>query len=175
MEVYFPSNLFLQAKKSWTTLVTNLFTLSWMKTVRRWMKRSISKHCLTIPFLSYFIKGTNGHHTDHHSSKSISNYPSLYKDYKCKMLGHLSEILKFLWNGTYSLTSNFCSPRELHGVNFKSDSTQTFPDTYSNQRYAIFMCEKHLYCLMIPQLNVVFLGLPDYKVPEKCPVIARSN
>ena len=52
----------------------------------------------------------------------------------------------------------------MDGVNFKSDFTQTFPDTYSNQRYAIFMCEKHLYCLMIPQLNVVFLGLPDYKV-----------
>ena len=26
------------------------------------------------------------------------------------------------------------------------------------------MCEKPLWYLMIPQTNVVFLGLPDYKV-----------
>ena len=67
--------------------------------------------------------------------------PFIYN--KCKMLGHLSEILNFIWNGTFSHTSNFCSPRELHGFNFKSVSTQTFPDTYSNQQYAIFICKKH--------------------------------
>ena len=74
------------------------------------------------------------------------------------MLSHLSEILKFV---KWLIFTNTLS---MDGVNFKSDFTQTFPDTYSNQRYAIFMCEKHLHCLMIPQLNVVFLGLPDYKV-----------
>ena len=85
-----------------------------------------------------------------------------YGIYKCKMLGH--EILKCLWNGTFSLTSIFCSSRELQEDNFKSDSTQTFPDTYSNQQYAIFRCKNHQHRLMIPQTNILFLGLPDYKV-----------
>ena len=74
------------------------------------------------------------------------------------MLSHLSEILKFVkWR-------IFTHTLSMDGVNFKSDFTQTFPDTLSNQQYAIFMCEKPLWYLMIPQTNVVFLGLPDYKV-----------
>ena len=61
------------------------------------------------------------------------------------------------------------SDGELDRVNFKSDFIQTFPDTYSNQQYAKCMCEKHLQRLTIPQMNVVFLGLPDYKVLDLTP------
>ena len=49
-------------------------------------------------------------------------------------------------------------------VNLKSDLTQTFPDTYSNEEYGIFIWVQHLHRLMKRQRKVFLKSQLFYKV-----------
>ena len=59
------------------------------------------------------------------------------------------------WFWLFQSPTCFLSLRKLHEVNFKSDLTQTFPDTYSSRQHGIFIWRKHLECLMKRQRNVI--------------------
>ena len=58
------------------------------------------------------------------------------------------------WFGLFYSPTLFLSSQKLHKVNLKSDLTQTFPDTYSNWQYDIFIWVKHLHRLMKRQRKV---------------------
>ena len=65
-------------------------------------------------------------------------------------------IVSSLSKRTMSWLSRLCFLWELCEVNFKSDSTQTFPHNCSSWRWGIFMRIKHLHRLMKRQRNLFF-------------------